>query len=35
MTESVRARGSEAEDFSIVCPAVRTQLTFSSSSDAV
>lgn len=35
MTREVRARGSEAEDFSIVCPAIRTQFTFSSLSDAV
>jgi predicted Zn-dependent protease len=35
MTQAVRARGSEAESFSIVCPAIRTQFTFSSLSDAV
>lgn len=35
MSREVRARGSEAEDFSIVCPALRTQMTFSSLSDAV
>ena len=35
MTREVRARGSEAEDFAIVCPAIRTQLTFSSLSEAV
>jgi predicted Zn-dependent protease len=35
MTQAVRARGSEAEDFGIVCPAIRTQFTFSSLSDAV
>ncbi|MGH9369648.1 MAG: TldD/PmbA family protein [Thermoanaerobaculia bacterium] len=35
MSRETRARGSEAEDFSIVCPAIRTQLTFSSLSDAV
>jgi predicted Zn-dependent protease len=35
MSREMRARGSESEDFSIVCPAVRTQFTFSSLSDAV
>jgi predicted Zn-dependent protease len=35
MTQEYRARGSEAEDFAIVCPAVRTKFTFSSASDAV
>ena len=35
MSQAVRARGSEAEDFPIVCPAVRTQFTFSSLSDAI
>ncbi|HUO84539.1 MAG TPA: TldD/PmbA family protein [Thermoanaerobaculia bacterium] len=35
MSAPVRARGSESEDFSIVCPAIRTTMTFSSLSDAV
>lgn len=35
MSAPVRARGSEAEDFPIVCPAVRTRFSFSSLSDAV
>jgi predicted Zn-dependent protease len=35
MSQEYRARGSEAEDFAIVCPAVRTKFTFSSLSDAV
>ncbi len=35
MTKEVRARGSESEDFSIVCPAIRTKFNFSSLSDAV
>jgi len=35
MSREVRARGSESEDFSVVCPALRTQMTFSSLSDAV
>lgn len=35
MSREVRTRGSESEDFSIVCPAVRTQFTFSSASEAV
>lgn len=35
MSSPVRARGSEAEDFSIVCPAIRTRFRFSSLSDAV
>ncbi len=35
MSREVRARGSEAEDFSIVCPALRTRMAFSSLSDAV
>lgn len=35
MTQEYRARGSESEDFAIVCPAVRTKFTFSSLSDAV
>ena len=35
MSREVRTRGSESEDFSIVAPAVRTQFTFSSASEAV
>jgi predicted Zn-dependent protease len=35
MTKEYRARGSESEDFAIVCPAIRTKFTFSSLSDAV
>lgn len=35
MSREYRARGSESEDFAIVCPAVRTKFTFSSASDAV
>lgn len=35
MSAPVRARGSESEDFSIVCPAIRTKFRFSSLSDAV
>lgn len=35
MSRPVRARGSESEDFSIICPAVRTRFRFSSLSDAV
>lgn len=35
MSAAVRARGSESEDFAIVCPAIRTQFSFSSLSDAV
>lgn len=35
MSRASRARGSEAEDFPIVCPAVRTQFTFSSLSEAI
>jgi hypothetical protein len=35
MSQEYRARGSESEDFAIVCPAVRTKFTFSSPSDAV
>ena len=35
MTKEMRTRGSEAEDFSIVCPAIRTQFTFTSLSEAV
>lgn len=35
MTREARTRGSESEDFSVVCPAVRTKFTFSSLSDAV
>ncbi len=35
MSQEYRARGSESEDFAIVCPAVRTKFTFSSLSDAV
>jgi predicted Zn-dependent protease len=35
MSRETRARGSEAEDFAIVCPAIRTQMAFSSLSDAV
>ncbi|MGH9458241.1 MAG: TldD/PmbA family protein [Thermoanaerobaculia bacterium] len=35
MSEAVRARGSESEDFSIVCPAIRTKFHFSSPSEAV
>ncbi|HUP43877.1 MAG TPA: TldD/PmbA family protein [Thermoanaerobaculia bacterium] len=35
MTREVRTRGSESEDFSVVCPAIRTRFTFSSLSDAV
>jgi predicted Zn-dependent protease len=35
MSQEYRARGSEAEDFAILCPAVRTKFTFSSLSDAV
>lgn len=35
MSREVRTRGSESEDFSIVCPAVRTRFTFSSASEAV
>ncbi|HVS33133.1 MAG TPA: TldD/PmbA family protein [Thermoanaerobaculia bacterium] len=35
MSREMRTRGSEAEDFAIVCPAVRTKFTFSSLSDAV
>ncbi|HVT43366.1 MAG TPA: TldD/PmbA family protein [Thermoanaerobaculia bacterium] len=35
MSAPVRARGSEAENFSIVCPAIRSTMTFSSLSDAV
>ncbi|MGH9197189.1 MAG: TldD/PmbA family protein, partial [Acidimicrobiia bacterium] len=35
MSRSARARGSEAGDFPIVCPAIRTQFHFSSLSEAV
>jgi len=35
MAREVRARGSEARGFSILCPAVRTRLVFSSLSEAV
>jgi len=35
MSAEYRARGSESEDFAIICPAVRTKFTFSSLSDAV
>ena len=35
MSSAVRTRGAESEDFAVVCPAVRTQFTFSSLSDAV
>lgn len=35
LSQEYRARGSESEDFAIVCPAVRTKFTFSSLSDAV
>lgn len=35
MSQEYRARGSESEDFAIVCPAVRTKFNFSSLSDAV
>jgi hypothetical protein len=35
MSRETRARGSEAEDFPTVCPAIRAQFAFSSLSDAV
>jgi predicted Zn-dependent protease len=35
MSREVRARGAEGEDMAVVCPAIRTQMTFSSLSDAV
>lgn len=35
MSQEYRARGSESEDFAIVCPGVRTKFNFSSLSDAV
>jgi predicted Zn-dependent protease len=35
MSRAMRARGSESEDFPVVCPAVKTQFTFSSLSEAV
>jgi predicted Zn-dependent protease len=35
MSREMRTRGSESEDFAIVCPAVRTKFNFSSLSDAV
>ena len=35
MSREVRTRGSQSEDFSIVCPAIRTQFTFSSLSEAI
>jgi len=35
MSREVRARGSESEDFPIICPAIRTKMEFSSLSDAV
>jgi len=35
MSRAVRARGSESENFPIVCPAIKTRFTFSSLSDAV
>ncbi len=35
MSQEYRARGSESEDFAIVCPAIRTKFNFSSLSDAV
>lgn len=35
MSREVRTRGSESEDFAIVCPALRTKFNFSSLSDAV
>ncbi|HVR42370.1 MAG TPA: TldD/PmbA family protein [Thermoanaerobaculia bacterium] len=35
MSREVRARGSESEDFSVICPAIRTKFHFSSPSDAV
>ena len=35
MSREMRTRGSESEDFAIVCPAIRTKFNFSSLSDAV
>ncbi|MGH9373419.1 MAG: TldD/PmbA family protein [Vicinamibacterales bacterium] len=35
MSQEVRTRGSETDDLSIVCPAIRTRFNFSSTSDAV
>ncbi|MBI3932796.1 MAG: TldD/PmbA family protein [Acidobacteria bacterium] len=35
MSREVRARGSESEDFAVVCPAIRTRMAFTSLSDAV
>jgi len=35
MSQEYRARGSEAEDFAIICPAIRTKFNFSSLSEAV
>jgi predicted Zn-dependent protease len=35
MSQAYRARGSESEDFAVVCPAIRTRFTFSSLSEAV
>jgi predicted Zn-dependent protease len=35
MSREMRTRGSESEDYSVVCPAIRTKFTFSSLSDAI
>ena len=35
MSQEYRARGSESEDFAVVCPAIRTKFNFSSLSEAV